>query len=234
MEPVREAYTEWADEYATLFGSADAIDPEDHDFGAGWAAGRDGRIVDVGCGPGQWTDLLRELGCDVYGVDPVPAFLARARRHYPESTYRFGTAQHLDESDGALAGILAWYSLIHTPPEELGAVFDEFARCLRPGGELLLGFRGATGRALRPRRRHRLLVAGARACGVAGAGRLRHRRDHDPDVRQAAARRGDRQAAARLSHATQGELDPAGRATQPSRRGNSTGSDSLARGRSGR
>jgi SAM-dependent methyltransferase len=140
MEPVREAYTEWADEYATLFGSADAIDPEDHDFVAGWAAGRDGRIVDVGCGPGQWTDLLRELGCDVYGVDPVPAFLARARRHYPESTFRLGTAQRLGEADGALAGILAWYSLIHTAPDDLGAVFDEFARCLPPGGEVLLGF----------------------------------------------------------------------------------------------
>lgn len=42
-------------------------------------------------------------------------------------------------SDGA-AGILAWYSLIHLPPEELPSVLASLARELRPRGRLLLGF----------------------------------------------------------------------------------------------
>ncbi len=42
--------------------------------------------------------------------------------------------------DGSFGGILAWYSLIHTPPADVPAVLAEFARVLRPGGGLLLGF----------------------------------------------------------------------------------------------
>ncbi|MCE5288914.1 MAG: hypothetical protein LLG14_06680 [Nocardiaceae bacterium] len=44
--------------------------------------------------------------------------------------------------------MLAWYSLIHTEPEQIGAVFTEFARCIRSGGGLALGF--FTGSKLEP------------------------------------------------------------------------------------
>jgi hypothetical protein len=39
-----------------------------------------------------------------------------------------------------LAGIVAWYSVIHIPPELLPELFDEFCRVLAPGGQLLLAF----------------------------------------------------------------------------------------------
>lgn len=39
-----------------------------------------------------------------------------------------------------VGGIVAWYSIIHTPPELLPVVFAEFYRTLAPGGHLLLGF----------------------------------------------------------------------------------------------
>ncbi|OKH99228.1 hypothetical protein A6A06_27125 [Streptomyces sp. CB02923] len=40
----------------------------------------------------------------------------------------------------AFGGIVARYSIIHTPPEVLPTVFEEFHRALAPGGQLLLGF----------------------------------------------------------------------------------------------
>jgi SAM-dependent methyltransferase len=46
----------------------------------------------------------------------------------------------LDVEDGSLGGILAFYSVIHTPPQDLPGVFKEFARVLKPGGHLMLGF----------------------------------------------------------------------------------------------
>jgi SAM-dependent methyltransferase len=46
----------------------------------------------------------------------------------------------VDAPDGALGGIVAWYSIIHTPPEELPVVFAELRRVLAPGGHLLLAF----------------------------------------------------------------------------------------------
>ena len=46
----------------------------------------------------------------------------------------------LDLGDGSLAGLLAWYSVIHTPTERLPDVLAELGRVLRPGGQLLLAF----------------------------------------------------------------------------------------------
>lgn len=44
-------------------------------------------------------------------------------------------------ADGTLAGALAWYSTVHTPPHELPVVFREFHRVLAPGGHLLTAFK---------------------------------------------------------------------------------------------
>jgi ubiquinone/menaquinone biosynthesis C-methylase UbiE len=118
----------------------EAADPGDRAFVTRWARALDGRILDLGCGPGHWTDHLRRHGCDVYGVDPVETFIAGARRRFPKTTFTLGRAQQIDEPDAALAGVLAWYSLIHLAPSELDTVLRELARCLRPGGGLLMGF----------------------------------------------------------------------------------------------
>jgi hypothetical protein len=52
-------------------------------------------------------------------------------------------AQTAQEGDGEwlpLGGIVALYSIIHTPPERLPALLAEFARVLCPTGSLLLAF----------------------------------------------------------------------------------------------
>jgi SAM-dependent methyltransferase len=46
----------------------------------------------------------------------------------------------LPVEDGALGGVLAHYSMIHTPPGELAAVVAEQARVLAPKGLLLVSF----------------------------------------------------------------------------------------------
>jgi hypothetical protein len=51
-----------------------------------------------------------------------------------------GSMTALALEDGELSGILARYSIIHTPPERLPEVFAEFHRALAPGGRLLLAF----------------------------------------------------------------------------------------------
>lgn len=45
----------------------------------------------------------------------------------------------IDADDGSVAGILAHFSLIHTPPDLLPLVLAEFARVLAVGGPLLVG-----------------------------------------------------------------------------------------------
>jgi ubiquinone/menaquinone biosynthesis C-methylase UbiE len=64
-----------------------------------------------------------------------------ARRSHPDLRFEVGSMNALDLADGSLGGIVAWYSIIHTPRGLLPQVFAEFARVLVPGGHLLLAFK---------------------------------------------------------------------------------------------
>ena len=103
------------------------------------AGGSAGAVVDAGCGPGQWTDHLDKAGIRAYGIDLSPAMVAIARRYRPDLRYEVGSMLHLDAEDESIAGILAHFSLIHTPPDLLPRVLTEFARVVEPGGPLLIG-----------------------------------------------------------------------------------------------
>lgn len=144
---IRAAYGARSAEYTELLGSIEAMHELDRARIAGWAGTVDGRILDAGCGPGHWAAFLRAGGHDVEGVDLVPEFIAGARRRFPEVPFRIGSLQRIDTAAGSLGGVLAWYSLIHTAPEELPAILREIRRALVPGGGLLAGFfRGTAGK----------------------------------------------------------------------------------------
>ncbi len=139
-QAVRAAYSDRAQEYAALLGTMSASDPADREYISEWAEGRRGPIVDVGCGPGHWTSFLSELGSEVEGVDLVPAFVELARSRFPSARYRVAGFDDLGLADRSVAGVLAWYSLIHLEPARLPAVLDELTRCLRADGTLVVGF----------------------------------------------------------------------------------------------
>lgn len=137
---VRDAYTKRAPEYISLFGSVDKANEQDQQVVAHWAKSAPGTVVDVGCGPGHWTDFLTSLGADAEGVDLVPAFVQGAKARFPDTFFRVASFTDLGIRDGQISGILAWYSLIHLRPEDLQSALVEFGRCIAPGGTLLMGF----------------------------------------------------------------------------------------------
>jgi SAM-dependent methyltransferase len=99
-----------------------------------------GPVVDVGCGPGHVTAHLRGLGVDAFGVDLSPGMVAVARRDHPGLRFEVGSMTDLDLPDASVAGLLAWWSLIHVPDELVATVLGRFRRVLRSGGPVLLGF----------------------------------------------------------------------------------------------
>ncbi|MEV4510355.1 class I SAM-dependent methyltransferase [Dactylosporangium sp. NPDC049525] len=111
--------------------------------------GGDGPVVDVGCGPGHVTAHLRGLGVDVFGVDLSPAMIDLARREHPGIRFEVGSMTDLDLPDASVAGLLAFWSLIHVPDGEVPKVFDGFRRVLRPGAPLLIGFHVGDGSRLK-------------------------------------------------------------------------------------
>jgi SAM-dependent methyltransferase len=138
----RIAYDTVADSYAEELRDLLDASPWDRSVLATFAelVGATGPVGDLGCGPGRLTGHLASLGLDVFGVDLSPGMVDAARRAHPGLRFEVGSLAALDLEDGSLAGALAWYSLIHTPPAELPPVVAELARVLAPGGRLLTGF----------------------------------------------------------------------------------------------
>ena len=99
-----------------------------------------GPVCDMGCGPGHMARYLQDHGVAVCGVDLSPAMVERARRLTPGVEFRQGDMMTLDISDGAWAGIVAFYSIIHLPRSDMAQALGELSRVLRPGGILLLAF----------------------------------------------------------------------------------------------
>lgn len=135
-----DAYDARAAEYIDVAGDIGQMDAADRALIAQWRDATVGPLLDAGCGPGQWTAFLHDGDRDVHGLDLSEQFLATARERYPQLTFHHGSFRALPCEDASLGGILAWYSLIHTPPEDIPAVLAEFARVLAPGGSLLIGY----------------------------------------------------------------------------------------------
>ncbi|HEY3140089.1 MAG TPA: class I SAM-dependent methyltransferase [Acidimicrobiales bacterium] len=144
LSATRTAYDTVAVDYAQLLSDELAAKPLDRALLATFAelvlATGDGLVADLGCGPGRVTAHLHSLGLSAFGVDLSPAMVAVARQRHPELRFDEGSMTDLDLADGGLGGIVAWYSIIHTPPERLPRVFAEFHRVLSPGGQLLAAF----------------------------------------------------------------------------------------------
>lgn len=99
-----------------------------------------GPVGDIGCGPGHVTHYLHQRALEVCGIDLSPAMVEQARALVPGVEFRQGDMTSLDLNSETLAGITAFYSIIHLPPADLPRAFSEFHRVLRPGGKLLLAF----------------------------------------------------------------------------------------------
>jgi ubiquinone/menaquinone biosynthesis C-methylase UbiE len=140
LEQVRDAYASVADLYIGLFGTRQQVHADDLAFIGRHLSGQPGNVLDLGCGPGHITDYLRSLGVDAMGIDMVPEFIAHAKAAHPTGKYQLGSMKNLDVENHSIAGILAWYSLIHLPPQDLDGVLAEFRRVMTPAGTLVIGF----------------------------------------------------------------------------------------------
>jgi SAM-dependent methyltransferase len=142
------SYDVVAQEYAAQF--RDELDgkPFDRDLLDRFAAALAGQgsVWDIGCGSaGHVTRYLADRGVDAAGVDVSPAVAAVAGQLQPDLEFRVADMRHLPARNGSLAGIVAFYSVIHLPREQVPAGLAEFSRVLAPGGQLLIAMHGGTG-----------------------------------------------------------------------------------------
>ena len=102
------------------------------------AAQGNSRALDLGCGRGEWLEILRESGIDARGVDLDDGMLEAARTAGLDVERCDALEALRGEADGALALISGFHIAEHLPFAELLALMTEARRALRPGGLLIL------------------------------------------------------------------------------------------------
>ena len=197
LADTRISYDTVADSYADRVGGALGTQPylraavalfADLIHGAGG-----GPVADVGCGPGRITAHLRGLGLAAVGLDLSPGMVAAGRRDHPGLPLAVGSMTALPFAAASLAGLVAWYSVIHVPDQALPGVLAGFARVLRPGGVLLVASQSGEGSTLKTegygghpmavhvhRRTPERLAAGVEDAGLTVEGRLLRRHGDTP------------------------------------------------------
>ena len=137
-ETVEQAYDRWAPVYDLVFGGV---------FSKGRKAAIQatnrlgGRVLEVGIGTGislpQYAPNLR-----IFGTDISEAMLRKAKARVSELRLNnveglaVMDAEKLEFSDNSFDVVMAQYVVTAVPNPEVA--LDEFARVLRPGGELII------------------------------------------------------------------------------------------------
>ncbi|MCB8982699.1 MAG: class I SAM-dependent methyltransferase [Ardenticatenaceae bacterium] len=100
-------------------------------------AGPHGRVLDVGCGAGFDTAVLRQHGLRAAGVDLSWGMMQAGRQRGLAVDFVQADMRALPFAAG-LDGIWACASLLHVPRAQVPGVLHSFAALLRPGGVFYL------------------------------------------------------------------------------------------------
>jgi SAM-dependent methyltransferase len=100
--------------------------------------GRGSRLVDLGCGPGLYTQRIAQMGCQVTGVDFSANSLAYARQQAEAAglsiTYRQQNYLELDDHEAYDVALLIYYDLGALTDPERDTLLPRIAAALKPGG----------------------------------------------------------------------------------------------------
>jgi ubiquinone/menaquinone biosynthesis C-methylase UbiE len=92
------------------------------------------KVLDVGCGPGQFTQYMMNKGFSVKGIDFSTEMVTIAQEKVPNGTFQQADMRDLPFEKEAFDGLLVAYSLIHIPSEEIPQTLKGFHRVLKQGG----------------------------------------------------------------------------------------------------
>lgn len=97
-----------------------------------------GPVVDIGCGTGEWLELLGEEGITAYGVDTNAAFAEANRARGLDVRVGDAVAHLASLEPGTLGAVTGFHLAEHLETELLLRLIDRARVALRPGGLLIL------------------------------------------------------------------------------------------------
>lgn len=139
---VAEMYDAIAQEYADKFCSEHEKKVQDREilyrFSQNVASKKP--VWDFGCGPGQTTHYLKNLGVEISGLDLSEKLIEQAQKRYSDIPFRKGDILDLEFKNETIAGIVAFYAIVHFSQDQVHKAFSEIFRVLKPGGVFLFTY----------------------------------------------------------------------------------------------
>lgn len=100
-----------------------------------------GRMIDLGCGPGQTTAFLNRFGVtDILGMDISPVMIEQARKLNPGLKFETGNMLQLNYSDDEFGSAVAFYAIVHFDEIQLTVALNEIKRVIKSNGQFLFSF----------------------------------------------------------------------------------------------
>jgi SAM-dependent methyltransferase len=125
-----DGWSRIAADWSVLWG--DFADPARRAVIEGTGIGPGSRVLDVGCGSGEFLASVTDLGALAAGIDPAPGMVERARMRVSGADVRVGSAEHLPWPDAWFDVVTAFNSL-QFADDTLDAL-REVVRVAVPGG----------------------------------------------------------------------------------------------------
>lgn len=95
------------------------------------------RILDGGCGLGEWTVFFAQQGFDAVGLDLSAEIVDKLKNRFPACQFVRGDLRQSGFETGSFAACLSWGAFEHFE-NGLGDCLAEACRILRPGGWLFI------------------------------------------------------------------------------------------------
>ncbi|MGA2529228.1 MAG: class I SAM-dependent methyltransferase [Acidimicrobiales bacterium] len=97
-----------------------------------------GPVLDLGCGRGEWLEILRDAGVDAYGVDLSRDFVEHCQARGLKVSLS-DACEHLKAvPERSLSAVTAFHFVEHLSIDGLLQMIDLAVRALEPGGVLIL------------------------------------------------------------------------------------------------
>lgn len=95
-------------------------------------------VIDIGCGRGEWLELLRDHGLVGRGIDLNQIFIGMCRARGLDVDEGEAIASLKAMPTGSVGAVTSMHLVEHLPFERMIEMLDEIHRVLRPGGLILL------------------------------------------------------------------------------------------------